>query len=320
MKYRVLGNTGLKVSALSFGASSLGGVFRKVQREDGIRTVHTAIDMGINLIDVSPYYGQTKAETVLGEALRTIPRDKYLLSTKAGRFGPDEFDFSRERVIHSAEASMQRLGTDYLDILLLHDIEFGSIEQVIEEGIPALEELKKTGKIRYFGVSGLPLNIFQNVLSRTTLDVILSYCHYALNDTSLLSLLPVLNQKGTGLMNASPLSMGLLSNRGVPDWHPASEDIKAACQQAAQHCSSRGEDIAKLAIQFSTANETIPTTLVSTATPDNIRNNILWTEEPMNDQLLQEVLEILRPVDGATWPSGRQEWDGELTLQSEESL
>lgn len=305
MKYRKLGNTGLDVSVLSYGASSLGSVFRDVPKEEGIRTVHTALDMGINLIDVSPYYGLMKAETVLGEALQTVPRDRYILSTKAGRYGQDEFDFSRKRIIRSAEESMGRLGTDYLDILLLHDIEFGSLEQVMEEGIPALKELKQSGKIRYSGVTGLPLPIFETVLSRTALDVILSYCHYSLNDTTLLQLLPLLKSRGTGLINASPISMGLLSNRKVPDWHPASAEIQAACRRAAEYCRDNGEDIAKLAVQFSTANEQIPTTLVSTATPENIRNNIKWTEEPMDEQLLAEVRDILKPIDGATWPSGQ---------------
>ncbi|MEI2399485.1 MULTISPECIES: aldo/keto reductase [Paenibacillus] len=309
MKYRKLGNTGLEVSVLSYGASSLGSVFRDVPKEEGIRTVHTALDMGINLIDVSPYYGLTKAETVLGESLQTVPRDRYILSTKAGRYGQDEFDFSRERIIRSAEESMGRLGTDYLDILLLHDIEFGSLEQVMEEGIPALEELKQSGKIRYSGVTGLPLPIFETVLSQTALDVILSYCHYSLNDTALLQLLPLLESRGTGLINASPISMGLLSNRKVPDWHPASAEIQAACQRAAEYCRDNGEDIAKLAVQFSTANEQIPTTLVSTATPENIRNNIKWTDEPMDEQLLAEVRGILKPIDGATWPSGQPEWN-----------
>lgn len=314
MKYRKLGNTGLDVSVLSFGASSLGGVFRDVRKDEGIRTVHTAIEMGINLIDVSPYYGLTKAETVLGEALRTIPRDQYILSTKAGRYGEDKFDFSRERVIQSAEESMRRLGVDYLDILLLHDIEFGTPEQVLEEGIPALEQLKKAGKVRFFGVSGLPLQVFEAVLAQASLDVILSYCHYSMNDVSLIDLLPLVERQGTGLINASPLSMGLLSNREVPNWHPASEEIRAACRQAAEYCQSQGEDIAKLAIQFSTANERIPTTLVSTATPDNIRNNVRWTEEPLDESLLQEVLAILKPIAGATWPSGGAEWGGASAL------
>lgn len=204
---------------------------------------------------------------------------------------------------------MARLGTDYLDILLLHDVEFGSFTQVMEEGILALEELKQAGKIRYFGVSGLPLSVFEKVLPQTKLDVILSYCHYSLNDTTLLRLLPLLEESGTGLMNASPISMGLLSNRKVPDWHPAGAEIQAACQRAAEYCRDKGEDIAKLAVQFSTANEQIPTTLVSTATPENIRNNIKWTEEPIDQQLLAEVRDILKPIDGATWPSGLPEWN-----------
>src|SRR4051812_35476962 len=178
MKYRKLGQTGLDVSILSYGASSLGSVFRNIDEAEGIKTVHTAIDNGINLIDVSPYYGLTKAETVLGKAISEIQRDKFILSTKAGRYGDNRFDFSKQRIFASIEESLTRLQTDYVDILLLHDIEFGSFDQVMQEGIPALQQLKKEGKIRFFGVSGLPLSIFENVLNQTDLDVILSYCHY----------------------------------------------------------------------------------------------------------------------------------------------
>src|SRR5699024_1205479 len=125
----------------------------------------------------------------------------------AGRYGQDEFDFSKSRIIKSVEDSLQRLNTNYLDILLLHDIEFGDYDQVIQEGIPALHQLKKEGKIRFFGVSGLPLKIVKKIIAEHNLDVILSYCHYTLNDTSLLNILPLLNEKKVGLINASPLSM-----------------------------------------------------------------------------------------------------------------
>ncbi len=195
MKYRKLGKTGLDVSVLSYGASSLGSVFREINQQEGIRTVHYALDKGINYIDVSPYYGLTKAERVLGKALKGIPRDRYILSTKAGRYGEDSFDFSKKRIITSAEESLKRLQTDYIDILLLHDIEFGSYNEVIEEGIPALYQLKEQGKIRYVGVSGLPLSVFERVLQKAEIDVILSYCHYSLNDTSLLHIVPLLEQK-----------------------------------------------------------------------------------------------------------------------------
>lgn len=301
MKYRKLGHTGLDVSILSYGASSLGSVFREINEREGIKTVHEAIDQGINLIDVSPYYGLTKAETVLGNALKEIPRDTYLLSSKAGRYGEDEFDFSKQSILTSVENSLKRLHTEYLDFLFLHDIEFGSFEEVMEEGIPALQQLKEQGKIRYFGVSGLPLSIFEKVLAQTELDVVLSYCHYTLNDQSLLDMIPLLEEKGVGLINASPLAMGLLGPRGAPDWHPASEEIKRVCRKALDHCRKKGENLSKLAIQYAVNHDQIPTTLVSTASIENIQNNMKWINEPINEELLEEVLDILTPIHNQTW-------------------
>ncbi|MBS4178222.1 aldo/keto reductase [Lederbergia citrea] len=301
MDYRILGSTGLSVSTLSYGASSLGSVFRDINEEEGIKAVHTAIDMGINLIDVSPYYGLTKAENILGKALATVDRDKYYLCTKAGRYGEHEFDFSYDRIIKSAEESMKRLQVEYLDILLLHDIEFSNRAQVLEEGIPALQHLKKQGKIRYLGVSGLPLSIFEDTLNHTSLDVILSYCHYTLNDNSLETILPLLAEKQTGVMNASPLGMGLLSQKGAPPWHPASQKIKEICRQAVMYCESQGTPVEKLAVQFSTANSLIPTTLISTANPENISKNIRWLEEPLDRDLLIEVQRILAPIHNESW-------------------
>lgn len=272
-----------------------------------MRTVPLALDLGINLIDVSPYYGLTKAETVLGRALRGIPRDRYILATKVGRYGADEFDFSAERVTASVDESLARLGVAHIDIIECHDIEFGSLDQVVEETLPALRRLQAQGKVRFVGVTGLPLNVFRYVLDRTDLDTILSYCHYELNDTSLADMLPYLNAKGVGVINASPLGMGLLTQRGTPDWHPASEEMKATCAQAAEFCRAQGVDIARLAVQFSVANPDIPTTLVGTANPANLEKNVRWVEEPLDTALLAEVQKILAPIHNCTWPSGKAE-------------
>jgi aryl-alcohol dehydrogenase-like predicted oxidoreductase len=311
MQYRPLGNTGLNVSTLSFGASSLGGVFRNVDESEAIRTVPAAIDGGINLIDVSPFYGLTKAETVLGKALKDIPRDRYYLSTKCGRYGFEmhEFDFSAQRITRSIDESLARLGVDHVDILLAHDVEFGDLGQIVEETIPAMLKLKEAGKTRFVGFSALPLKPFQDIIPRVghDLDVILSYCHYEMNDTALLDILSLLDGAGIGAINASPLGMGLLSNRGVPDWHPAPPEVVACCKKAAEHCAARGVDIAKLAVQFAVAEPRIPTTLVGTANPDNIRKNIAWADEPIDAELLRQVLDILRPIHNITWPSGRPE-------------
>src|SRR6266550_3254829 len=160
MQYRSLGDTGLKVSSLSFGASSLGGVFQPINEDAGIRTVHLSVERGINFIDVSPFDGLTKAETVLGKALRSLPRDKYILSTKVGRYGMEmkDFDFSAKRVTASVDESLARLGVDHIDVIQCHDIEFGSLDQVVNETVPALGKLQQAGKVRFVGVTGLPLN------------------------------------------------------------------------------------------------------------------------------------------------------------------
>src|SRR5262245_58714538 len=212
MEYRVLGKTGWKVSVVGFGASPLGGVFGEIEETEGIRAVHTAQELGVNFFDVAPFYGLTKAETVLGKALASLPRASFYLSTKVGRYGAEDFDFSVERVVRSIDESLARLQTDYIDLLICHDIEYGSLTEVIEETLPALRELQVKGTVRALGVSGLPLKIFTSVLDSTNLDVILSYCHYTLYDTSLAGLLPMLKEKQVGIISAAPLGMGLLTN------------------------------------------------------------------------------------------------------------
>lgn len=304
MKFRKLGRTGLEVSVLSFGASSLGSVFRETSDRESIKTVHAALDAGINYIDVSPYYGLTKAEKVLGQAIKGLSRERFLLSSKVGRYGENTFDFSAKRIFDSVEESLKRLNTDYLDILFLHDIEFVPSSIILEEAMPALHKLKEQGKIRFTGVSGFPLTLFEQLLPQIEVDAILSYCHYSLNDTSLLDLIPLLEKHSVGLVNASPLSMGLLSTRETAYWHPADSELKAACRKAAEYCTSRGYDIAQLAVQFSTSNEHIPTTLVSTANQENIIKNARWVEETMDQDLFGEVSDILAPVHNRTWVSG----------------
>jgi L-galactose dehydrogenase len=308
VEYRLLGKTGLKVSALGFGASSLGGgVFRPVEEPEAIRTVHVALDLGINIIDVSPFYGYTRAETVLGKALKGISRDRYFLATKVGRYGDDEFDFSAKRVTASIDESLARMGVEYVDIIQSHDNEYGNLDQVVNETIPALRKLQQKGKARFVGVTGYPLKIFSYILGRTDIDSILSYNHYSLNDTTLTELLPFLESKNVGVISASPVSQGLLTNQGTPGWHPAPDRVKSICVQAATYCREHGSDISKLAMQFALANPRIATTLVGTASPVNITKNAQWIDEPIDRQLLAQVQEILRPIQDETWVVGKRE-------------
>ncbi|KAK1359855.1 L-galactose dehydrogenase [Heracleum sosnowskyi] len=214
MELRELRNTGLKLSSVGFGASPLGSVFGPVSDEVAIATALKASG---------------------------VPRNEYIVSTKCGRY-KEGFDFGADRVTRSIDESLARLQLDYVDILQCHDIEFGSLDQIVNETIPALQKLKETGKIRFFGITGLPLEIFTYVLDRVppgTVDVILSYCHHGINDSAVEDLLPYLKSKGVGVISASPLAMGLLTENGPPDWHPASNELKAACQAAAVFCKEK---------------------------------------------------------------------------------
>ncbi|KAB1212360.1 L-galactose dehydrogenase [Morella rubra] len=305
-----------------------------------------------SLTPLRTYYGRTLSEKVLGKALKALgaPRQDYIVSTKCGRY-IEGFDFSAERVTRSIVESLARLQLDYVDILQCHDIEFGSLDQVVNETIPALQKLKEAGKIRFIGVTGLPLEVFTYVLDRVkgeyrngwnrngpfrfrsgerfghqnstdgsylrererdrefgreagrdggrwgaiagglelslelgetvrfcfesarsftkkpsafvsysdsgtrksrnryrntsietgtgnfgfhrnkfspldrvppgTVDIILSYCHYSINDSTLEDLLPYLKSKGVGIITASPFAMGLLTKSGPPRLAPS---------------------------------------------------------------------------------------------------
>ncbi|CAN5741776.1 aldo/keto reductase [soil metagenome] len=309
MKYRKLGHTGLDVSVLALGGSSLGGAFGAIDEAEGIRAVHAAIDGGINLIDTAPYYGQTRAEVVLGRALREIPRERYVLATKVARYGAEQrdFDFSAERVTRSVDESLGRLGLETIDFIQVHDIEFGSIDQIVEETIPALRRIQAAGKVRYVGISGLPVKLFAEVMERVEVEQVQSYCHYCLHDTQLAEILPYLKGKGVAVFNSAPLAMRLLSDEGPPEWHPAPAELKSKCAEAAAYCRRRGASLSNLALQFSTANLEIDTNIVGAADAKRVEENIRVVGDPLDEELLTAVREILRPVRDVTWQSGRVE-------------
>ncbi len=307
MEYREIGNTGMKVSALSFGASSLGGVFHSLREEEGIEAVGVAIDNGINFIDVSPYYGHLKAEQVLGKALKHIERNRYYLSTKVGRYGKEgknHWDYSARRSKESVYESMDRLNVDYIDLINVHDIEFADLNLVCNETLPALTELKKEGIVKHVGITNLTLRHFEYVIKNVSpgmVESILSFCHYTLNDDALVDYLDFFEENNVGVINASPFSMGLLTERGAPEWHPAPKPLQALTKKATGFCKSKGKSIEKLAIQYSISNPRIATTLFSTTRASSVLQNIEWAKEPMDEELLIDVQKILEPRFRDTW-------------------
>jgi aryl-alcohol dehydrogenase-like predicted oxidoreductase len=297
MHTRTLGRTGLKLPILSFGASSLGQEFRQVSLDEALASVRVALECGLNFIDTSPFYGRGMSEVLLGIALRDVPRDDYLLCTKLGRYDLHHFDFSAKRVAESVDVSLHRLGTDHLDIVLCHDIEFVPMQQIVDETIPALRKVHRQGKVRFVGFSGYPQKIFRFVCDQIDVDCVLSYNQYTLQNTRFADeTVPYLKAKGIGVMNAGPFSARLLTNAPLPVWLKEPESVKAAARKAAEHCAARGVDIAKLALQFSLSHPDIATTIAGSANPQNIRNWAKWAGEPIDQQLLKEVQAIFAPV------------------------
>ena len=296
MQYNEIGKTGMKVANLAFGASSLGGVFHDVKEQEAIEAVYTAVDGGLNFIDVSPYYGHYKAETVLGKALKNIDRSRYYLSTKVGRYGENgvnTWDYSAKRAKESVYESMERLNIDYIDLINVHDVEFCSDLSIIaNETLPALHELKAEGVVKHVGITDLQPENLKWVIEHTpkgTVESVLCFCHYCLNDEMLLDYLDFFEKNEIGVINASPLSMGLLSQRGAPAWHPAPEALKQRCAEAAKLCAERGVEIEKLAMQYSVSNPRIATTLFSSANPKNVLKNIDFVNAEYDEALAKEV-------------------------------
>lgn len=297
MQTRALGRTGLHLPILSFGASSLGQEFRNVTLDEAIQSVRVALECGLNFIDTSPFYGRGMSEVLLGVALRGVPRDSYTLCSKLGRYDLQHFDFSAKRVAESVDVSLHRLGTDHLDIVLCHDIEFVEMQQIVDETLPALRKIQQVGKVRFIGFSGYPMKIFKFILDQTSVDCALSYNQYTLQNTRFADeMVPYLKAKGVGAMNAGPFSARLLTNAPLPAWLKEPEAVKAAARAAAALCASRGTDIAKLALQFSLAHPDIATTIAGSANPVNIRNWAKWAAEPIDTALLAEVQAIFQPV------------------------
>ncbi len=296
---RQLGNTDLQVSTLSFGAATFGDAYGMVTQDEANHAVASAIEHGINLFDTSPYYGNGQSEEMLGKALHG-QRDKVILATKAGQAGTGKdriHDMSSAYIRQLFDESLQRLNTDYVDLCQLHDIDNDDPEQLIQESLPTLLDLKQQGKIRYIGITAYNIDILVRVARAFPVDCMLTYCRYSLLDTTLTDrLLPFTQSEGIGLINASPLHMGVLVDIDPPSWHPVSDEIRSRVKQARKLCREHKMTIAELALQFAYANQQVASTLVGIKTAQEVEQNIMIINQPINQQLLDDVQDLFRPI------------------------
>jgi L-galactose dehydrogenase len=308
MDYRALGNSGLTVSRLSFGASSLGGVFHYVDESEAIRAVHAALDCGITYLDVAPAYGATRAEAVLGRALKGVARDRYVLSTKIGKYsdadGRDYLNYEAAHIRAKLDESAARLGTDTFDILHIHDIEYevgSKTEQALTKGVETVLAFKAEGRVGALGFGFYPIALWERVLRDYPIDAALIHNHYVLNDTRLLQLLPMAKENSVGVISASPFASGLLTECGPADWHPASDADRAVAAEAAAFCREHGTTIEQLAFQFACSHPDVPTVMFSSANPASVERNVRWAEEPYDVELAAAVQAILAPLVDRDW-------------------
>jgi L-galactose dehydrogenase len=307
MNQRLLGQTDVMLSELAFGGAAVGQQYGPVSEGEVRDSLELAAESGINLIDTSAYYGLGRSEEIFGNVLTPELRKHFHIGTKAGRLDRDRFDFSAKGMRDCFEGSLRRLKCERVDILLAHDIEYADdLEQVFTETAEVLHRLKAEGKCRFVGMSGLPLSILKRAVEQCQLDVIISYCHFTLFDQSFINdLLPTCEAHGVGVLNASPLSMGLLTHAGPPPWHPASETIKTACREAAKYCERNGADLSEFALRYCLAEPRITSTITGTARRSELERNLKTIGQPVNAELLAALQVILEPIRNQTWPSGR---------------
>ncbi|GAN06859.1 L-galactose dehydrogenase-like [Mucor ambiguus] len=312
-------------SEVSFGAGALSGNYDEFTESDTVEACKEALSSGINSFDTSPYYG--KSEYILGDALLKLrdefPRESYYLATKTGRFGytVKEMDYSAKKTYESVTESMKRLHTDYLDVVYCHDVEFVKFEDVVgpNQALEALFDLKSQGKIKYVGCSAYPLDVLLKVAEHQhakgqPLDIILSYCHYTLQNTLFAEYAPKFRAAGVKyLMNASPLCMALLRDAKTPEWHPAHAGIREAADKATALAAKNGLSISDLASRFSFQGRDefqLDSTVIGLARKSEVQDAIrCWKDvknrknSELEDKVLQEIHGYFEPYKNFSWQS-----------------
>jgi len=307
VRYHPLGSTKIEVSTIGFGAATLGDVFGEMTAAQARHTVQHAISSGINFFDVSPYYGETLAEERLGDALAG-KRDDIVLATKCGRYGSSHFDFSAATIMREFEASLRRLKTDSVDLLQVHDVEFGPIEQILHETLPAMRRLQEQGKVRFIGVTGYWPHLLARILEAAPVDTVLNYCHSnLLADDMDTALTPVATRLGVGLVNASPLHMGLLSGGRIAEWHPAPRAVRDAAARIVELCRTNGVRPAVAALNHCFNHPFVATTLVGFRSVTEVDDALSALENETPPELLRQIIEIARLVHNHSWSSGLPE-------------
>ena len=307
MKTRPVGRTGLQVTEIGFGGAPLGNLYTAIDDESGHAAVRAAWDGGVRYFDTAPHYGLGLSERRLGAVLREKPRADYVISTKVGRLlvenprptGSDlesggfavpdgltrQYDYSRDAVLRSLDASLERLGLDRVDIVYLHDPE-NHMDQAVHDGVAALVELREQGVI---GAVGAGMNFVAPLLrfvTETEVDAVMLAGRWTLADRTGASLLEACAQRGVSVVAAAPYNSGLLARQHPPDdshfdYDQAPADVVAFARALAARCEAAGTTLPQAALQFPLQHPAVPTVVVGMRTATQARGNLAWAADPL---------------------------------------
>ncbi|MFG2062228.1 aldo/keto reductase [Micromonospora sp. NPDC048871] len=307
---RRLGSTQVTVSQLGFGSSGIGNLYRAVDEETALRTVEAAWQVGVRYFDTAPHYGLGLAERRLGAALADRPRAGYTVSTKVGRLlvpspqtahlrdeegGFDvpadhvrQWDFSAEGVRRSLESSLDRLGLDHIDVVLLHDPD-EHWRQAVEQAYPALHELRAQGVVGAIGVGMNQWRMLHRFVRETDIDTVMLAGRYTLLDQSAQDhLLPACEERGVSVLAAGVFNSGVLATEQpgrMYDYRPVPPPIHNRAVRIAATCRRHGVSLPQAAMAFVARHPAVATLVVGATSAEQVRRNADLLTRPVPDAL-----------------------------------
>jgi D-threo-aldose 1-dehydrogenase len=301
-----LGRGGLQVSTLALGCAPLGNLFRVVSQEDAVEALQVSFDKGVRYFDTAPHYGLGLSERRVGNFLEGVPRADVVVSSKVGRLirpnpqftgGLDDqgfavsaenyrvLDYSYDATMISIEESLERLGTDYLDVVYVHDADDHENE-ALEGAFPALEKLRSEGVIRSYGAGMNQSAMLARFARLTDLDVVMVAGRFSLLDQpAVKDLLPIASEKNISVVAAGVFNSGILATDDPQpgaryDYEPASTEILARAQRLAVACVENGVTLPQVAAQFPFVHRAIKTVCLGARNGEQASRNVeLFTQE-----------------------------------------